>query len=169
MSRRGISSVELMVVLAVIAVLLCGFGIPAYRSYTQSRTPADAATTLAEELSLLVRSAQNGKLNEGSCLVVVSTNPLRYQGYAGRPTSIDPNSALGALLLDRSFPGVSLASGPIGPTTPLLFASNGSAQYVSHGTVAGQHATIEFSLSRGSDEKATRVDLNLFTGAVTMP
>jgi hypothetical protein len=169
MSRRGASYIELMVVLAVIAALLCGFGLPAYRSYAMSRAPVDAATALAEDLSLLARSAQNGKLNDGASLIIVSADPLQYRGYRGRPTSIDPNSALGALLVERSFPGVMLASGPIGPATPLLFASNGSAQYVSHGTVAGQHATIEFSLSRGSEDKAARVDLDLFTGAVTMP
>ncbi len=169
MSRRGVSSVELMVVVAVIAALLCGFGVPAYRNYSASRAPLDAATALAEDLSLLARTAQNGKLNEGASLIIISADPLHYRGYRGRPTSIDPNSTLGALVVERSFQGVMLTSGAIGPTTPLLFASNGSAQYLSYGAVADQHATVEFSLSRGTGDKAARVDVDLFTGAVTMP
>jgi type II secretory pathway pseudopilin PulG len=168
-SRRGISYIESMVVLAVIAVMLGAVVLPAYRSYSASRAPSDAAAALAEDLALLSRTAQNGEPNEGASLLIVSTDPLHYRGYRGRPVGIDPNSALGALVVERTFPGVVLAGGPISVTTPLLFASNGSAQYVSHGLVAGQHATVEFSLGHGPGGKPALVDLNLFTGSVTVP
>jgi type II secretory pathway pseudopilin PulG len=168
-SRRGLSYIESLVVLAVIAVMLATMVLPAYRSYSASRAPVDAAATMAEDLSLLARTAQNGQLGEGSSLLIVSADPLHYRGYRGRPTSVDPNSALGDLVVDRSFPGVTLAGGPIGATTPLLFANNGSAQYVSQGAVIGQHATVEFLLSASRGGKTARVDLDLFTGAVTVP
>lgn len=169
MNRRGLSHIELLIVLAVIAVMLGAVVLPAYRSYSASRASVDAATTLAEDLSLLTRVAQNGKLNEGSSLIIVSADPLHYRAYRGRPTSVDPNSALGAVLVERSFPGVVLAGGPIGASTPLLFASNGSAQYVSQGVVAGQHANVEFKLGTSVAGKTASVDLDLFTGSVTMP
>lgn len=168
MTQRGVSFIEALVALAVIAILVGAFVVPGYRSYSASRAPLDAAATLAEDLSLLERAAQNSKLNEGASLLIVSDDPFMYRGYRGRPTSIDPNSSLGALLVERGFPGVVLAGGPINTSTPLLFASNGSAQYVSGGDAASQHATIEFLLTRPGG-KTAQVDLNLFTGSVTLP
>jgi Tfp pilus assembly protein PilE len=169
MKRRGLSYIESLVVLAVVAVMLGAVVLPAYRTYAASRAAADAATTLAEDLALLARTAQNSKVNEGSTLLIVSADPLHYRGYRGRPASIDPNSALGTVVVDRSFSTVTLAGGPIGETTPLLFANNGSAQYMSHGAVAGQHTVIEFLLGTRPRGKTARVDLDLFTGSVTMP
>ena len=166
MTRRGISYFELLVVLAIVIVLAGVVVVPAYRSYASSRAPADAAATLAEDLSLLERTAQNGKPNEGSSLIVVSASPLIYRCHRGRPANIDPNSSLGAMLVERRFPQVILAGGPIGVSTPLLFASNGSAQYQSGGAVAGQHAAVVFVLAPTSGRKTALVTLDLFTGAI---
>lgn len=160
--------VEVMLVAALILALAAAFGVPGYRSYAASRASADAATSLASDLAFLVRAAQNAGGNEGASLVIESQDPLSYRGYLGRPKSIDPNASLGATLLERTFPGVSLVGGPIDATTPLLFASNGSAQFVSGGNIAPQHQTIEFLLNCNAGGKTARVDLDLFTGAVNI-
>jgi type II secretory pathway pseudopilin PulG len=161
--------VELFVVVAIITVLTGLVIVPAYRSYVAARAPSDAAQVLAEDLALLGRAAQNGHANEGASLIILSADPLVYRCHRGRPSSVDPNSALGALLVERRFPDVALEGGPIDVSTPLLFASNGSAQYVRGGVVASQHATIAFSLSQRHGGRIARVDLNLFTGAVSVP
>jgi prepilin-type N-terminal cleavage/methylation domain-containing protein len=83
---------------------------------------------------------------------------------------LDPNSALGPLIVHRSFDDVALSAGPIDATTPLLFASNGSVQYVAAGLWADQHQTIELTLTPASDASRTAsVDLNLFTGSISLP
>lgn len=169
MRQRGTTFIEMFVVIAIIAVLTGLVIVPAYRNYTAARAPSDAAQTLAEDLALLERTAQNGHANEGASLIVVSANPFAYRCHRGRPSSVDPNSALGALLVERNFPDVSLEGGPIDTSTPLLFASNGSAQYVSSGIIASQHATITFSLAPRRGSRVAHVDLNLFTGAVSVP
>ncbi len=152
--------------MAVLAALVV---MPTYRAYVGARAPTDAATTLAEDIALLERAAQNGIAGDGSSLVIVSDNPFAYRCYHGRPSSSDPDSALGSLIVERRFTGVTLEPGPISESSPLLFASNGSAQYVSGGTVANQHATIEFVLAQSPGTRNARVDLNLFTGSVTRP
>jgi Tfp pilus assembly protein PilE len=168
MTQRGVTFAEMFVVVAIMVVLAGVFVVPAYRAYGAARAPLNAAQTLAEDLALLERVAKDGGRNQGSSLIITSTNPLAYRGYRGRPTSIDPNSALGAVLVEHQFTGVVLAGGPIGTSTPLLFASNGSAQYVSSGVVADQHATIEFSLTQLRGSRTALVDLDLFTGAVSL-
>lgn len=168
MTQRGATLTELFVVVAIVTVLAGLVVVPAYRSYAAARAPVDAAQVLAEDLTLLERTAQNGHSHEGASLIIVSANPFAYRCHRGRPASVDPNSALGALLVERRFPDVTL-SGPIDPSTPLLFASNGSAQYVSGGIVANQHATIDFALAQKHGAKVAHVNLNLFTGAVSVP
>ncbi len=168
MMQRGVTLVELFVVVAIVMVLTGLVVVPAYRSYVAARAPSDAAQVLAEDLALLERTAQNGHPHEGASLMIASADPFAYRCYRGRPSSVDPNSALGALLVERRFPNVTLASGPIGVSTPLLFASNGSAQYVSGSVVASQHATIAFSLGQRHGSRIALVDLNLFTGAVSL-
>jgi len=167
--QRGVTLVELFVVIAIITVLTGLVVVPAYRSYIAARGPSDAAQVLAEDLALLKRAAQNGHSNEGASLIIVSSDPLVYRCHRGRPSSVDPNSALGAVLVERRFPDVTLEEGPIGVSTPLLFASNGSAQYVSGGVPASQHATIAFALGQRHGGRIAHVDLNLFTGAVSVP
>ncbi|HEV2037762.1 MAG TPA: hypothetical protein VGQ96_04060 [Candidatus Eremiobacteraceae bacterium] len=166
-SQRGTSYVEALVIIAIVCVMVGAVVIPGYRNFMRARAPAHAASTLAEDLALLERAAQNGRPHEGSSLVVVSADPFVYRCYRGRPASVDPNSTLGALLIERRFPGVTLASGPIGLATPLLFASNGSAQYQSGGVIADQHATVGFSLTQSSGRATANVTLNLFTGAIS--
>lgn len=163
--HRGASLVEVTLVAALMLVLVMAFGVPGYRSYAASRASHDAATVLSSDLAFLVRAAQNASDGSGACLVIESAAPLSYRGYLGRPKKLDPNSHLGTVLFDRTFASVTLANSPIGTATALLFASNGSAQYESAGTIAPQHATIDFQL-RGSVGKAADVRLDLFTGAV---
>jgi hypothetical protein len=141
-----------------------------FRAYMHARAASDAASTLAQDLALLERVAQNGGVNDGATLKIVSTNPLVYDCYYGRPNSIDPNSTLGPVIFHRSFDDVALTAGPIDTSTPLLFASNGSAQYVSAGTWADQHQTIQMTLTASADEtRESTVGLDLFTGSVALP
>ena len=167
MTQRGISFLEMLVVVAIITLLAGAMFVLDYRGYSASRTSADAAATLAEDLALLERTAQNSLPNQGSSLVIVSTDPLAYRCYRGRPSSVDPNSALGALLIERRFPQVALTGGPIDTSTPLLFAGNGSAQYVSSGVLADQHTTIALVLTARPGGRISKVELNLFTGAIS--
>lgn len=169
MTPRGTSYLEALIILALILVLVGAVVVPAYRSYSASRASRDAATTLAEDIALLERAAQNGRFNEGSSLIIVSENPFIYQCYDGRPSYVDPNSKLESLIVERSFPGVVLTGGPINSSTPLLFASNGSAQYAASGAIAPQHQIVEFSLTQKGGGKIAKVDLDLFTGSVTTP
>lgn len=155
----------MMLVAALMLVLAAAFGIPGYRSYADSRANKDAAAVLASDLALLVRAAQNANDDAGASLVIESVTPFTYRGYLGRPKNIDPSTRLGKLLFERTFSSVTLGNSPIDPATPLLFASNGSVQYETAGTIAPQHQTIAFVLSGGSGRAAT-VSLDLFTGAV---
>jgi prepilin-type N-terminal cleavage/methylation domain-containing protein len=165
-NARGVTLTEVLVVAAIIAVL-AGIASLSYRSYTAARAPAAAAATLAADVSLLQRLAENGKRDEGASLIVLSSDPLAYRGYRGRPTSVDPNSALGAVVMERRFPDVRLASGPIGVATPLLLATDGSAQYVASGVLSEPHATIELTLAQRPSGTTARVTLDLLTGAVS--
>ncbi len=169
MTQRGTSYLETLVVVAVIAVLAAAVVVPSYRNYLHARAPRDAASTLAEDLGLLERVARNGARDEGASLVIVSQDPLVYRCYRGRPKGVDPNSSLHAMLVERRFSDVALAGGPIDADTPLLYASNGSAQYVEGGLVADQHRTIEFSLAQRPRGATALVDVDLFTGAVSLP
>ena len=164
-NQRGATLVEMTLVVVLLLVLVGAFGVPGYKSYAASRASADAASVLASDLAYLVRAAQNSPGDEGASLVIESMAPLHYRGYVGRPKKLDPGAKLETVLFDRTFSGVSLGDGAINTSTPLLFANNGSAQYETAGTVATQHATVQFLLSSPAGKPAT-VELDLFTGAV---
>lgn len=170
MKRRGMTLMETLVAVAMLATASALFLITPFRAYLHGRAAADAASTLAQDIALLERTAQNGGANDGATLQIVSTNPLVYDCYYGRPNNIDLNSTLGPNIVHREFDDVTLAAGPIDASTPLLFASNGSAQYVVAGNWVDQHQTIELTLiPSGDDAHTAKVDLNLFTGGVTVP
>lgn len=161
---------EMLVAVAMLATASALFLITPFRQYVHGRAASDAASTMAQDVALLERIAQNGGANDGATLQIVSTNPLVYDCYYGRPNNIDINSALGPKIVHRSFDDVTLTGGPIDTHTPLLFASNGSVQYVLAGNWADQHQTIEITLTPSSDaSRSARVDLNLFTGGVSVP
>ena len=157
---------EVLVVAAIIAVL-AGVTIPTYRTYLESRAPSDAAQTLASDLALLERLAENGQRDEGASLVVLSTDPFVYRGYRGRPSSVDPNSKLGALVMDRRFPYVRLTAGPLRVGTPLLVATDGTMQYVAGGVLSDPHTTIELTLSQRPSGTSAHVAIDLLTGALS--
>jgi prepilin-type N-terminal cleavage/methylation domain-containing protein len=167
---RGMTLMEVLVAVAILAVASALALLTPFREYVHGRAASDAATTMAQDIALLEHAAQNGGANDGATLQIVSTNPLVYDCYYGRPNALDPNSALGPLIVHRSFDDVALSGGPIDASTPLLFASNGSVQYVAAGMWADQHQTIEVTLTPASDaSRAASVDLNLFTGGVSLP
>jgi type II secretory pathway pseudopilin PulG len=167
---RGFTLLELIVTVSVLMIATALILVTPFQAYMHARAASDAASTLAHDLALLERVAQNGGVNDGATLEILSANPLVYECYYGRPHAIDPNSTLGPIITHRSFDDVSLTSGPIDASTPLLFASNGSAQYVAAGVWADQHQTIELTLTPSADpSRASRVDLNLFTGSVALP
>jgi len=169
-ARRAFSYFELLVVLALLVVLIAAVAVPSYRSFSAGRAARAAAATLAEDLALLQRSAQNGNSEEGAALVVTSLNPFAYAGYRGRPAAVDPRSTLGSVIVERTFPGVQLTGGPINVTTPLLFASNGSAQYLTAGNIASQHQAIALQLAPAADAaNVSTVQIDLFTGSVRSP
>ncbi|MBV8223393.1 MAG: hypothetical protein JO293_08545, partial [Candidatus Eremiobacteraeota bacterium] len=111
---------ELTVVLATLALAAALFLITPFTAYLHGRAASDAAATMAQDVALLERIAQNGGANDGATLNVVSTNPLAYDCFYGRPNAIDPNSVLGPKIVHRSFDGVALTGGPVDPATPLL-------------------------------------------------
>ena len=167
MSARGTTLTEVLIVAAIVAILAVAIAVPSYRSYVSARSPAAAAATLSADLALLERLAQNGKPNAGASLLVLSTDPFAYRGYVGRPTSVDPNSALGAVVMERRFAGVHLTGGPIGVSTPLLLATDGSAQYVASGLLSGRHGTVELTVSQAPSGTSAHVIIDLFTGAIS--
>ena len=168
---RGFTLLELVTVVAVVSVLAALAVIPAYRSYSAARAADDAAQTLAQDISLAERVAQNGGAFAGATIQVVSAHPLAYECLRGRPSDADPQSSLGEVVVRRQFDGVALVGGPIGTATPLLFASNGSAQFQQpDGTWPDQHQTIQILLSPAGDTtRSAAVALDLFTGAVSLP
>jgi prepilin-type N-terminal cleavage/methylation domain-containing protein len=165
-SARGATLTEVLVVAAIIAVL-AGIAVPSYRSYAAARAPAAASETLAADLSLLERLAENGKVDEGASLLVTSSDPFAYRGYRGRPTSVDPNSTLGVVVMERRFTDVRLVGGPIGITTPLLLATDGSAQYVASGVLSGRHGIVELTLTQRPSGTSATVTVDLLTGAIS--
>ena len=166
-SQRGVSLAEMFVTVAILIVLAGALAVPAFRAYGQSRAAHDAAVALAEDIALTERAAQVDPQRGGASLIIESTAPLRYRCYLGRPTEIDPRSQLGTVIVARARDDASLVGGPIDPSTPLLFASNGSAQYVTGGTVASQHQTITLTVAAREDPSRTAtVQLDLFSGAV---
>lgn len=161
---------ELIVTVAILAITAALALLTPFREYARSRAAADAAATLAQDIALLERVAQNGGANDGSTLEIIAADPLVYECHYGRPNALDPNSLLGATIVRRSFEHVALGRGPIDTNTPLLFASNGSAQYVTAGVWADQHQIVELQLVPSGDAaRVARVDLNMFTGAIAIP
>ena len=167
MIRRGVTLLEVLVVAAMIAVLASVPVVLAYQRSMAARAPTAAAATLAEDLALLEHTAQIGKRDEGASLVIISSDPFIYRAYQGRPSSLDPNSGLGAVLVERHFALVRLTGGPIGEGTPLLFASDGRAQYVRSGVLSDPHATVELVLSQRPYGRTATVVLDLFTGFIS--
>ena len=167
MNARGTTLTEAMVVAAIVVVLAGAIVVPSYRAYMNARQPAIAATTLAADLGLLEHMAQNGKRDEGASLIVLTSDPFAYRGYLGRPTSIDPNSALGTMVVERRFMGVRLARGPIGVATPLLVATDGSVQYVASGLLSSRHGSVELTLLQDPAGATAHVTIDLFTGAIS--
>lgn len=170
MNKRGMTLLEMLTVVAMLAVASALFLITPFRSYMHARAARDAATTMAQDIAWLERIAQNGGVNDGATLQIDSIDPLVYDCYYGRPNALDPNSTLGPLIVHRSFDDVALSAGPIDASTPLLFADNGSIQYVSAGLWADQHQTVELTLTPSNDPTRTaNVHLDLFTGGVMAP
>jgi hypothetical protein len=162
---------EILVALAIAALFTIGVVIPTFAMYARARAARDAADALAQDIALLERSAQNGVTMQGATLEIDSTSPFAYSCYHGRPANLDPNTKLGALIVQRTFAEVSLGSGPINAATPLLFASNGSAQYFDGTRWVDQHGPpLAFTLTPVSDPAhPVAVTLNLFTGEVSAP
>lgn len=167
--EHGFTLLEMLVTVTILMIAGALILTP-FRAYMHARAASDAAATLAQDLALLERVAQNGGVNDGATLEIVSSDPLVYDCYYGRPNTIDPNSALGPVIFHRSFDDVALTAGPVGTSTPLLFASNGSAQYVSAGVWADQHQTIQMTLTASADaSREAAVGLDLFTGSISRP
>jgi type II secretory pathway pseudopilin PulG len=170
-TQRAATLIEVIVALSVVVLIALTIAIPTYALYSRARVARDAADALAQDLALLERSAQNGVAMQGATLEIDSASPLRYSCYRGRPSNLDPNTQLGTLILQRTFAGVSLGDGPINLSTPLLFASNGSAQYFDGTQWVDQHRPpIAFTLAPTADlTHPVAVTLDMFTGEVTAP
>jgi prepilin-type N-terminal cleavage/methylation domain-containing protein len=167
---RGVTLLEVLVGTALLAFVASLAVVPAYFGYLRARAASDSAATLAQDLSLLERAAQNAGPNVGATLTIISADPLVYEGRYGRPNQLDPNSMLGDLIVRRSFDHVALAAGTISTTTPLLFASNGSAQFVQAGMWSDQHQAVDIALvPSGDTPRSATVEVNLFTGAISTP
>ncbi|HEY5095093.1 MAG TPA: hypothetical protein VII69_08275 [Candidatus Eremiobacteraceae bacterium] len=170
-SRRGVTVLEVVVVAAITALIAAAVIVPTYSTYSRARAARDAGAALAQDLALLERSAQNGLDMQGATLEIDSLSPLGYSCYHGRPAELDPHTTLGTLIVKRTFADVSLGTGPINVATPLLFASNGSAQYFDGTQWVEQHGPpVAFALTPTTDPgHPVAVTLDLFTGEVTAP
>lgn len=157
--------------MSIAMIIALAIAIPTYMIVSRARAARDAADALAQDIALLERSAQNGVAMQGATLEIDSASPLSYSCYHGRPADLDPNTTLGTLIVKRTFADVSLADGPINAATPLLFASNGSAQYFDGTRWVDQHGPpIAFTMSPVTDPThPVAVTLNLFTGEVMAP
>ena len=169
MSRRAFTTVELMLVCAIFALLVALLVIPSYDRYRRARQADDAAIQLAADIAYLERYAENSDPFEGATIEVESKDPLRYTGYRGRPTSLDPQSRIRGVLFVRSYPEAALSAGPLARDSPLLFAHNGSIQYVAGGRWADQHVPVDIVLQSVDDRaRLSTVMLDPFTGAVSL-
>ena len=170
-AARGATLTEVIVAISIAMLIAAAVAIPTYMLVARARAARDAADALAQDISLLERTAQNGVAMQGATLEIDSASPLIYSCYYGRPAYLDPKTTLGTLIVKRTFADVALGDGPINPTTPLLFASNGSAQYFDGTQWVDQHSPpIAFTLSRITDpQHPVAVTLNMFTGEVTAP
>jgi hypothetical protein len=160
---------EVLIVCALLIMLAALAVVPNYRAYERHRAASDAALRLAADIALLERTAQNDGLYGGATLRIVSAQPLSYAGYRGRPQELNVAWQQGPLLLQREFAGVELAPGAVTASGALLFARNGSAQFVARGSWVNQHQTIELVVASAEDAQRTAVvELNLFTGALAV-
>ena len=167
---RAFTTLELLVACAILTVLALVAVLPRYVEYTRARQVGDAASILSQDIAYLERFAQNSEPFEGATIEIDSTDPLQYTCYSGRPSGLDPLSHLRSALFVRSFPDVAVASGPLHRGSPLLFAHNGSIQYVDHGQWADQHLVVTIELRSRVDESRTGdVVVNPFTGGISMP
>lgn len=160
---------ESMVVLALFGILLTMAIPPTLRDYARSRSARDASARVAQDIALLERVAQDGGAHAGATLIITSPQPLNYACYRGRPAADAPGWRLGDLIVQRSFPDVSLAAGSVGQAGALLFARNGSVQVKEGDVWVDQHQTLTITLVSGDQPAASaNVDLNLFTGGVIL-
>lgn len=159
-----------MIVCAILFGLAALFVIPQYAKYSRARQVDDAAAILAQDIAYLERYAQNSEPYEGATIEVKSNDPLRYTCYSGRPSSLDGVWHIRGVLFARDFPEVALAPGALDRKSPLLFAHNGSVQYISAQQWADQHTPVTIELhSLAEHGRIATVDLNPFTGAVSVP
>lgn len=170
-ASRGATLMEIIVAVSIATIITLAIAFPTYMLVSRARAARDAADVLAQDIALLERSAQNGVDMQGATLEIDSTSPLSYSCFHGRPTDLDPKTALGTLIVKRTFADVSLRDGPINVATPLLFASNGSAQYFDGTRWIDQHGPpIAITMSPVTDPThPVVVTLNLFTGEVMAP
>ena len=166
--RRAFTVLELIVVCAVFSVLALAVVIPQYAGYTRARQVGDAAAILSGDIAYLERFAQNSEPFEGATIEVESDDPLAYTCYSGRPSSFNPQWRIRDVLIVRSFDDVALVPGALHRGGPLLFAHNGSVQYITGNQWADQHAPVTIELrSRTDRSRLASVLLNPFTGAVS--
>jgi type II secretory pathway pseudopilin PulG len=170
-TSRGTTLLEIIVALAIAVIFTIAVVIPTFMMYARARAARDAADALAQDIALLERSAQNGVTMQGATFEIDSASPFIYSCYHGRPADLDPKTQLGALIVQRTFADVSLGTGPINASTPLLFASNGSAQYFDGTRWVDQHGPpVAFTLTPLTDPAhPVSVTLDLFTGEVSAP
>lgn len=167
---RAFSLIELTVASLIVAAVAIFFVIPQYARYARAREVGDAAATLVQDIAFLERFAQNSNPYEGATIEVQSDYPFRYTCYSGRPSGMDPQSHIRGVLIERSFPNVMLASGPLRHNSPFLFAHNGSIQFVANQQWNDQHIPVTIGLqSLVDDERTATVSVNPFTGAVATP
>lgn len=164
---RAFSLLEVMVAVAILLLIGALVIVPAYVRYASARGADDAATTLAQDIALLEVAAQNAGPSGGAELRIVSAAPLAYQGVQ---QTRNPDGSLGTNnVVERNFPKAALdGSAPIGPGQPLVFFSNGSAGYRASGVWVNRHQTLVLSLVSNSGGGATDLQLQLFTGAVSL-
>jgi len=168
---RAATLIEIIVAVSIATLITLVVVIPTYMMVSRARAARDAADALAQDIALLERSAQNGVDMQGATLEIDSTSPLSYSCFHGRPAYLDPKTTLGTLIVKRAFDDVSLGDGPINTATPLLFASNGSAQYFDGTRWVDQHGPpVAFTLSPVTDPAhPVAVTLDMFTGEVSAP
>ena len=167
---RAFTLIELLAVCAILTVLALVALLPRYVEYARARQVGDAASILSQDIGYLERFAQNSEPFEGATIEIDSADPLQYTCYSGRPSGVDPQSHLRAVLFARSFPDVALAAGPLRRDSPFLFAHNGSIQYLDHRQWADQHVPVTIELrSRVDAGRTADVAVNPFTGGVTSP